>query len=124
MGEEFNLPAVTTRSIEKLEIGERAYAIGAPRGLERTLSEGLVSGVIKEGGYSIVQTTAAISPGSSGGGLFDEKGSLIGVTTLYLRDSQSLNFAISTNEILALASTPQSSPGSAKLTDEDDGSAA
>jgi S1-C subfamily serine protease len=47
-----------------------------------------------------VQTTAAISGGSSGGGLFDEKGNLIGITTFRIRDAESLNFAISIDEYL------------------------
>jgi S1-C subfamily serine protease len=42
----------------------------------------------------MIQTTAPISPGSSGGGLFDAQGSLVGITTMVRRDSQNLNFAI------------------------------
>jgi hypothetical protein len=74
----------------QMNVGDRVYAIGAPRGLELSLSEGLVSSI--RNGY--LQTTAPISPGSSGGGLFDEQVRLVGLTTLYLDDSQQLNFAI------------------------------
>jgi S1-C subfamily serine protease len=42
----------------------------------------------------MLQTTAPISPGSSGGGLFDERGNLVGITTSSLRSAQSVNFAI------------------------------
>ena len=51
-------------------------------------------------GQKLVQTTAAISGGSSGGGLFDAKGNLIGITTFKIRDAESLNFAISIDEYL------------------------
>jgi S1-C subfamily serine protease len=81
-----------------LEVGEKVYTLGSPVGLELTLSDGLVSGRRDEAGFQLVQTTAPISPGSSGGGLFDARGNLIGVTTLVLtgreRLNQALNFAI------------------------------
>ncbi len=91
-------PVVGVRSYESLEVGEAAYTLGSPVGLELTLSNGIVSGRREEKGHRYVQTTAPISPGSSGGGLFDARGNLIGITTLALvgRDhlNQSLNFAI------------------------------
>ena len=62
--------------------------------LENTLGEGIVSGLRKRRDVDLVQTTAPISPGSSGGGLFDASGNLIGITTFLLRDGQNLNFAI------------------------------
>ena len=66
-------------------IGSRAYAIGSPQGLANTLSEGLISGVRgPEGEVKLIQTTAAISPGSSGGPLLNADGRVVGVTTLYL----------------------------------------
>jgi S1-C subfamily serine protease len=93
------LQAVTgVRSYDSLEVGEAAYTLGSPVGLELTLSNGIVSGRRDEQGHHYVQTTAPISPGSSGGGLFDARGNLIGITTLALvgREhlNQSLNFAI------------------------------
>ena len=67
------------------------------------MSQGIVSSLRRmEDGSRFVQTDAAISPGSSGGGLFDENGHLIGITSMYLKDSQNLNFAIPTNWILDL----------------------
>ena len=91
-------PVVGVRSYESLEVGEAAFTLGSPVGLELTLSSGLISGRREEEGQRYVQTTAPISPGSSGGGLFDARGNLIGVTTLVLagreRLNQSLNFAI------------------------------
>jgi S1-C subfamily serine protease len=77
----------------RLKVGEPVYAVGAPQGLELSLSEGIVS-QLRGGPPPIIQTTVAISKGSSGGGLFNAKGELVGITTFYLKDSQSLNFAL------------------------------
>ncbi len=96
-------PDINTRESSSLQIGERVFAIGAPEGFELSLSDGLVSGIRKRGETSVIQTTAAISPGSSGGGLFDEKGNLVGITTFFVEDAQALNFALPANLALALA---------------------
>ena len=86
------------RSIDTLKVGERVYTIGTPSGLENSLGEGVVSGLRDDDGIQYVQTTAPISPGSSGGGLFDASGNLIGITTFLLEDSQNLNFAIGADQ--------------------------
>lgn len=99
-------PAPKVRLSTELSVGERAYAIGAPRGLERSLSEGLVSGLRDHKGVRIVQTTAPISQGSSGGGLFDAQGRLIGITTRMIKQEGFLNFAVATDEFWPLAKTP------------------
>lgn len=104
--EKFQLPPVKLRRANTLRVGERVYAIGSPRGLERTLSEGLISGIPVVETTTIIQTTASISPGSSGGGLFDAKGNLVGITTLYLKDSQNLNFAVSPDDVETLQKLP------------------
>jgi len=87
-------PIEGVRRYESLEIGETLYAIGNPARLERTLSDGLLSGKRVIDGRRYLQTTAAISPGSSGGGLFDASGNLVGITTMTLRGTQNINFAI------------------------------
>jgi serine protease Do len=94
--EGFTAPAVAMRGTGDLKVGEKAFAIGNPRGFEVTLSEGLVSGLRGEwsDGSHVIQTTAPISPGSSGGGLFDAEGRLVGITTFSRRDSQNINFAL------------------------------
>ena len=79
---------------KELRVGQRVYAIGAPKGLELTLSEGLISSLRPYEGSQYIQTSAAISPGSSGGGLFDDQGRLIGITTFQVIDGQNLNFAL------------------------------
>lgn len=96
----FSAPAVTVRSVKDLKVGERVYAIGNPKGLEVTLSEGLVSGLralhdsADKDDDTLVQTSAPLSPGSSGGGLFDTEGRLVGITTFGWRDAQNLNVAV------------------------------
>lgn len=89
-----NAPAVVIGSTKTLKVGAKVYAIGAPKGLELTLSDGIVSSLREAKGGQYIQTTAAISPGSSGGGLYDEAGTLIGLTTFYLAEGQNLNFAL------------------------------
>lgn len=91
-------PVAGVRPFQDLRVGERVYTIGSPRGLERTLGEGLISGLRSASDGNFVQTTAPISSGSSGGGLFDDRGNLIGVTTFLLKESQALNFAIAADE--------------------------
>jgi serine protease Do len=86
------------RSIESLEVGERVYTIGNPSGLSKTLGEGLISGLCQDERVEYVQTTAPISPGSSGGALVDSKGALVGITTKFMKDAQNLNFAIAAEE--------------------------
>ena len=87
-------PAVVVGSSKTLKVGAKVYAIGAPKGLELTLSDGIVSSLREVEGGQYIQTTAAISPGSSGGGLFDDNGALVGLTTFYLAEGQNLNFAV------------------------------
>ena len=95
------LPIDATRRYSDLNVGEKVYAIGSPEGLENTLSEGIISGLRKSDGTRYIQTTAPMTHGSSGGGLFDDEGGLIGITTLAL-ESGSLNFAVAVDEALEL----------------------
>jgi Tfp pilus assembly protein PilF len=87
-------PAVVIRPSSTLAVGERVYSIGAAEGLELTMSEGIISGLRASEQSRLVQTSAAISPGSSGGGLFDTEGRLVGITTFFLKEGQNLNFAL------------------------------
>ena len=90
------IPVVPTRPARSLEVGEAVFAVGSPRGLELSITNGIVSALRRasDGAAPQIQTTAPISPGSSGGGLFDTQGRLVGITTLFLKDSQALNCAI------------------------------
>jgi hypothetical protein len=94
-----SLPALEGEYLEPVKVGDRVVAIGAPLGLESTVSEGIVSALRNAGGTQIIQTTASISPGSSGGPLFDEYGKVIGLTTAQMRDGQNLNFVIAIRHV-------------------------
>ena len=108
----FTAPAVEVVPLSSVRVGQRAYAVGNPETLDLTLSEGLISGVRAEDPrVPPVQTSAAISPGSSGGGLFDDKGRLIGITTLSVvgraKVAQNLNFAVPAEWIAAVPERAQ-----------------
>ena len=75
-----------------IEPGQKVVVIGAPLGLENTVSDGIVAALRQESEW--IQITAPISPGSSGSPVFAEDGTLIGMATLSLVKGQQLNFAI------------------------------
>jgi TonB family protein len=103
----FTSPVRDIGAVDNLQVGQRVYAIGGPRGLELTLSDGLISGLRQTGGggpIQLIQTTAPISRGSSGGGLFDQDGRLVGITTFLLAEGQNLNFALPAKWALELSS--------------------
>ena len=106
---------VSVGSVKNLKVGARVYALGAPQGLELTLSEGIVSALREADDGAIIQTTTPISPGSSGGGLFDEEGRLVGITTFYLGEGQALNFALPADWIATVSKrTKTASAGNEK----------
>lgn len=87
-----------------LKQGQRVYAIGSPKGLSNTMSEGIVSNVKRVvDGTEYVQISVPIAPGSSGGALLDEYGRVVGVTTAgYTDASADLNLAVGSNYISQL----------------------
>lgn len=91
-------PAATLGDTARLSVGQEVYAIGHPKGLELTMSAGLVSSFRRneKGQLLLIQTSAAVSAGSSGGGLFDAAGRLVGLVTIGSvgADTQNLNFAV------------------------------
>lgn len=95
-------PAIKLGDSEKLNIGQRIYAIGSPLGFENTISEGIISGLRSYTEYekNFIQITASISPGSSGGAVVNDKGELIGISTSTMKEGQNLNFAIPINDVL------------------------
>ena len=95
-----NFRTLTLGNSDRLQVGEDVVAIGNPLSLESTVSTGIVSGIrtIEDEGGKFLQVTAAISPGSSGGPLFNMAGEVIGITTLYLKGGENLNFAIPIND--------------------------
>ncbi len=89
---------VDIRESAGIAVGEDAYSVGSPSGLELTMADGIVSGKRMIGAVLYLQTTTPISKGSSGGGLFDNMGRLIGITTFYVDGGQNLNFAIAADQ--------------------------
>lgn len=91
---------------EAVVVGERAIAIGNPLGLEHTLTDGLVSSRRKYQGKNWIQVSVPVSPGNSGGPLFNLRGEVIGVTTAQIGalfgQAQNLNLAVPVNELRAL----------------------
>jgi len=91
-------PAVTIAPARSLRVGQRVFTLGAPGALEETISDGLLSALRldNEGKLRFLQTSAPISSGSSGGGLFNDKGELIGITTAIIAGTtvQNLSFAV------------------------------
>jgi len=82
--------------------GEQVFAIGNPEGLEKTISQGIVSGLRKRGDKDLLQVTSPISHGSSGGPILNAKGEVIGVAVGTLEDGQNLNFAVPVAYIRAI----------------------
>ncbi|MBU0528462.1 S1C family serine protease [bacterium] len=81
-------------SDELPEIGGRIYAIGNPKGLSGTFSEGIISGIREIENNDVIQITAPISPGSSGGPVLNSKSEVVGIAFAGYSDGQNLNFAI------------------------------
>ena len=94
------LPVIKVGDIEKEVIGEDIYVISSPQGLENTISDGILSGIREIADKKkILQITAPISPGSSGGPVFNKNGEVIGISTFIIEGAQNLNFAIPINLI-------------------------
>ena len=82
-------------STDPLAVGEHVFAIGSPLGLERTVTEGILSTKTRQiGGDLYLQTTTQINPGNSGGPLFNLAGQVIGVTNMKITAGEGLGFAI------------------------------
>ncbi|MEE2894249.1 MAG: trypsin-like peptidase domain-containing protein [Planctomycetota bacterium] len=83
------------QDLEKLEIGQPVFAIGNPLGLERTLTQGVVSTTQRNfNGLTYIQTDTPINPGNSGGPLFNTRGEVIGITNMGILGGEALGFAI------------------------------
>ncbi|MES2364668.1 MAG: serine protease [Pseudomonadota bacterium] len=96
-------PPVKIAPATSLRIGQRVYALGNPEGLELTFSEGLFSALRGAEGSQLMQISATITHGSSGGGLFDDQGRLVGITSSVFKDGGlGLNFAIPADYIADL----------------------
>lgn len=95
LGNQNNIPFLNISNVVPV-IGESVFAVGNPKGLSQTLSTGIISGFRNEN--NLLQTTTAITYGSSGGPLFNENGEVIGVTTSGVGEAN-LNFALNIKSI-------------------------
>lgn len=86
---------VTLGGSDAMSVGDPVFAIGSPLGLERTVTQGILSTKTREmEGQLYLQTSAQINPGNSGGPLFNLAGEVIGVTNMKITFGEGLGFAI------------------------------
>ena len=109
---------------QDLKRGMPVVAIGSPNGITNSVSTGIISALYEEDGVSMIQFTAPISEGSSGGVLLDDEGQVIGVTSATYRDTQNMNLAVNISEVIALYesnsdSVPVESDSDTVQTDDD-----
>lgn len=105
-----NVPYLSLGTSANVVGGATVYAIGSPLGLSNTISQGIISNVSRTiDGANYIQTTAAISSGSSGGALITASGKVIGVTAGTIEDGQSLNMAVPITKLNSLSQTSVSS---------------
>lgn len=83
-----------------VQVGDDVWAFGAPLGLEGTTSTGIVSAFRDREGMELIQISAPISPGSSGGPVVNSNGEIVGIATMILTGGQNLNFAVPANRLL------------------------
>ncbi len=87
-------PTVTLGDSSKIAVGDEIFAVGNPKGLEGTFSKGIISAIRKIEEDTLLQITAPISPGSSGGPVLNNEGEVIGISVATFKGGQNLNFAI------------------------------
>ncbi len=83
-------------------VGDTVFVVGNPHGLEGTFSQGIVSGIRYVEQDKVLQITAPVSPGSSGGPVLNTKGEVIGVAVASVKSGQNLNFAIPVGDLMSL----------------------
>ena len=89
-----NLPSVHLGNSITVKTGDHVTALGAPLGLESTLSDGIISAIREAGTFRVFQTSTPISHGSSGGPLFDDYGDVIALAVATVEAGENLNFAV------------------------------
>ena len=101
---------VVLADISKIEVGQEVFALGNPKGLEGTISAGIISGssLREVNNENLIQITAPISPGSSGGPVVNREGEVIGVAVASLKGGQNLNFAIPSSYLAILLANSKS----------------
>jgi tetratricopeptide (TPR) repeat protein len=100
------------------QVGEDVFVIGNPEGLEKTFSKGIVAGNRKLDNKELLQITAPISPGSSGGPVLDSKGRVVGIAVEFLTEGQNLNFAVPSKYLNNLVNAKQNVANTQKETQD------
>ncbi|HEX8905937.1 MAG TPA: S1C family serine protease, partial [Longimicrobiaceae bacterium] len=100
-----NPPATLPLARALPEVGEQIVVIGAPEGFSNTVSTGIVSGIRSERGRQLIQITAPISHGSSGGPVLNMRGEVVGVSVAMISEGQNLNFAVPVTDLTRLTQT-------------------
>jgi len=95
---------------QALQVGDPVVAIGSPLGFAQTASQGIVSAKRQADGFWEIQTTAPLSHGSSGGGLFDSRGRLVGITYRGLEEGANVGFAVPTDYLRPLLASNDTFP--------------
>lgn len=106
--EDTHTQPLTYGDSDNVQTGETVFAVGNPQGLEGTFSQGIVSSIRNIRSDKVLQITAPISPGSSGGPVLNRNGEVIGVSVATFRGGQNLNFAIPSNYLRILQSRKNS----------------
>jgi serine protease Do len=101
------LPVLPVGNSDAVRPGDSVLAIGHPLGLEDTVSNGLISAVRHvHNNLDVLQVSAPIAPGSSGGPLFNDRGEVIGVATAFMKSGQNLNFGLPSKYVKELVDNP------------------
>ena len=88
---------------DELRVGDTVYAIGSPLGLFNSVSDGIISGFRQINDVDMIQFTAPISHGSSGGAVLNMAGELIGISTAGFDQGQNINLAVGYENIRLFA---------------------
>ena len=109
--ENLKLDSIEFGSMDDMEKGDSVVAIGSPLGVQNTVTEGVISNIVYENGTYYYQISAPIDHGSSGGGLFNQYGELIGLTSSGYDDTNAvINYAIPSENAKNLLSTAKFDP--------------
>lgn len=91
---EIDMEGLPLGKFEAVTVGQSVFVASNPKGLEATFSEGIVSSIRSKNGSTILQITAPVSEGSSGGPVLNEAGQVVGVVFAVRPGGQNLNFAV------------------------------
>jgi|ERR1017187_5809569 S1-C subfamily serine protease len=103
-------PSLPLADSRQVAVGDEVFAVGNPQGLEGTFSQGIVSSIRNVESETLLQITAPISPGSSGGPVLNSEGKVIGIAVATFTGGQNLNFAVPANYLASLLAATNANP--------------